>query len=1344
MSTGGYEEDLDPIDGFDLVKGQKRCQKGRHLRKGDALRLQKLSDRSVVVKTLHDPNDTISKKEKRRLQKAGSTGSLDLDVQYSLNKQQRWKTINTQSLLNRQCDSDPESFVVDRVITPGHLGTNNSLNVMNVFVKEGDTITKLSTKGKGHKLRHFEVALRERREIDKKEVEPGRILYNVVKPHPVPSVLLGKTQRKNRRGARTTKSRPTEYLSDGTEHESDSEEDETPISTSAPSSSFTLGDFVKDTEATGTNRHSRRSTTHTLHEEPKKKVSTKVPQTKLQQGSNSKPLFAVVDVDAKLLHGMEFRDAIASLEEERVAVKWVDADRVTIDASHLVRNYPEEPIHQPLLVLFFELHEGAKVLRVRINANVEPKGNQNMEALVHTVKRQQDFVSLFRDLVDFVRKLRLSNLDTPSEVARFTKSPANFDDAVNSCKLAMEKKRVLRCDHYEMLRWLREMYYTTAERVENSPSSCWRCSLHAKDMFESPEGMICRECVASEVVRQISFGRYPVEIPLSPTPTCSSIDLLFAVLPSSTISNLVEASYQHLQTDKVVFSKCPCCALKVMIRVDDNSVEEKSLTCPVCSTHWCRRCSSEPHWPMKCDEYRQWSDKWEQQYFVDKFCMQPDEELLRISCWCDLHHIVPSGTAHNFTCPNRKCRRRYDKTGLMAHIWQYGARYRKIHNKLGKPKDGYPVTVETIPRVKLIAKEYASTCTDARNLRFDERKRRDFEKLAVSANEPELIDLRRTALILVENCTAWMYLHRSELHIGECKSAVSHLFQQITKTQLELERQSTNLNKEVEELKNSIEKVMSTFLQCACSTRREESLDVALLEQECLTFKWVDPVRVRIDASNLVKPVPDEPVRQPLLVLFFELCEDGKVLRVRINTNIQHRTPMDSEALIFMVKRQKDFLSLFNVILDFVRDIRARNRVVPDDDTTRLNSIVDIVRYLHDRDLAIPAISLEETRFTKAPANFKDNVNSRALAMEKKRVQRCDEYEMQDWLTDVYDTGASVSPEMRKSFSSTCCRCMLRMKDMFEAPNGMICRECAAGDIIRQVAYNKFAVDMPVSYQHLRSDEMVFSKCPSCALNVMFRNDDNAEEGKSLICPDCSAHWCRLCSSEPHWPMNCDEYRKWNEKWDKQYFVDKFCMQPDEELLRIFCVCGSILFLPSGTAHNTLCSRCRCRFDKTGAMCYDYINSPFVPIARKMHRAEGRPKEGYKVTVDTVPRVKLIAKEFAITCTVARNQRFASEERRRFEKLALSAGRLELVDLRKTTLFLVENCTAWMYIHRAETHLQKCKSVVSQLLQHFNRIQLELERQSLTLNKQIDWLKSAIENVISIFSERLRSTTEEE
>ncbi|VDL82651.1 unnamed protein product [Nippostrongylus brasiliensis] len=424
-----------------------------------------------------------------------------------------------------------------------------------------------------------------------------------------------------------------------------------------------------------------------------------------------------------------------------------------------------------------------------------------------------------------------------------------------------------------------------------------------------------------------------------------------------------------------------------------------------------------------------------------------------------------------------------------------------------------------------------------------------------------------------------------------------------------------------------------------------------------------------IDASYLVKNAPEEPVRQPILILFFELRENGKVLRVRINTNIQYKAPMDSEALIFMVKRQKDFLSLFNSILDFIRSLRVRN-------------------------LDIPA---KETRFNKTPANFSANVNGHRLAVEMERVQRCDDYEMQRSLREMYNAETSVSLDMPKT-----------------------------------------------SFQHLQSDEMVFSKCPSCALNVMFRNECNNDEEKSFICPECTTHWCRICSSEPHWPMKCEEYRQWSEKWEQQYCFDKFCMQPDEELLRITCQCGRIYILPSGSAHNTICQRCKCRYDKTGMMCYDYACWPYYPRLRKQRDAEGKPKDGYKVDVEIIPRVKLIAKEFATACTEARNQRFDKKKRLKFEELALAAEKVELVDLRKTALILVENCTAWMYMHRSETHLREYKSAVSHLFQQFEKVELELERQSPTLAKEIEELKSAVENVIRTFREHARNISEEE
>ncbi|VDL62787.1 unnamed protein product [Nippostrongylus brasiliensis] len=677
---------------------------------------------------------------------------------------------------------------------------------MNVFMNEGDEITKISAKGKGCKLRDFEAVLRERKEMEKDEVEPARIIYNIVKPYPVPSVLLGKTQRKNARSARATKSRQMNYLSDGTESESDSEEEETSFATNAPSSSFTLADFVVDATAnTKTNRCPRRSMASVQDEEPKKKLPTVISQIKtpshtISSFTTNKSLFEVIDVNAKLLCGMEFHEAIAFLEQERLTLRWVDEAKAMIDASYLVKNTPKEPVRQPILILFFELRENGEVLRVRINTNIQYKTPMDSEALIFMVKRQKDFLSLFSSILDFIRSLRVRNLGIPAKETRFNKTPTNFSVKVNSQALAVGKERVQRCDDYEMQRSLRGMYdaetSVSLDMPKNSSSTCCRCTLHTKDMFETLDGVICRECAAADVVRQLAYDHFPIEIP---------------------------ASFQHLQSDEMVFSKCPSCALNVMFRNDGNNDEGKSLICPECATHWCRLCSSEPHWPMRCEEYRQWSEKWEQQYYVDRFCMQPDEELLRITCLCEQIHLLPTGSAHNTIC--HRCKRRYDKIGMMCYdhgCWPFSPGLRKRHDAQGKPKNGNKVNVEIIPRVKLIAKDFATACTEARNQRFDRERRLKFEELALAAEEVELVDLRKTALILVENCTAWMYMHRSETHHRECKSTVSHLFQQFEKVELELERQSPTLAKEIDELKSAVENVIRMFREHARNINEEE------------------------------------------------------------------------------------------------------------------------------------------------------------------------------------------------------------------------------------------------------------------------------------------------------------------------------------------------------------------------------------------------------------------------------------------------------------------------------------------------------------------------------------------
>ncbi|RCN30415.1 hypothetical protein ANCCAN_23807 [Ancylostoma caninum] len=38
----------------------------------------------------------------------------------------------------------------------------------------------------------------------------------------------------------------------------------------------------------------------------------------------------------------------------------------------------------------------------------------------------------------------------------------------------------------------------------------------------------------------------------------------------------------------------------------------------------------------------------------------------------------------------------------------------------------------------------------------------------------------------------------------------------------------------------------------------------------------------------------------------------------------------------------------------------------------------------------------------------------------------------------------------------------------------------------------------------------------------------------SCTCSVCGCAWCYLCNWEPHWPMSCEQFKRWSERWDTQ------------------------------------------------------------------------------------------------------------------------------------------------------------------------------------------------------------------
>ncbi|KAK6018887.1 hypothetical protein OSTOST_15496 [Ostertagia ostertagi] len=94
-----------------------------------------------------------------------------------------------------------------------------------------------------------------------------------------------------------------------------------------------------------------------------------------------------------------------------------------------------------------------------------------------------------------------------------------------------------------------------------------------------------------------------------------------------------------------------------------------------------------------------------------------------------------------------------------------------------------------------------------------------------------------------------------------------------------------------------------------------------------------------------------------------------------------------------------------------------------------------------------------------------------------------------------------------------------------------------------------------------------------------------------------------------------------------------------------------------------------------------------------------------------------------------------------FEKSA-SALHLDGYDVaiqRKTGLVLVENCTAWLYLHRREGSYGTCKSAVLRLLQRLRSIENEISETepSRIFFQNVELLGKDIKHLLKLFQETI-------
>ncbi|EYC39849.1 hypothetical protein Y032_0638g966 [Ancylostoma ceylanicum] len=173
---GEYFHDYDIL----VNKGPRRNDGRRRL--FDRYAGKKVSDQVVFAKTLYDPENTLSKRERRRLLRDRSDG-FGSNVIYSLNKRNRWKSINPASILGNHPADEPGIWVLYRGF--GHFlaycENPYTFSITDAHIRNGDSITTFSSSGRKKRLQYFINASKAIQEKGN-EVEPARIHYNIVEP----------------------------------------------------------------------------------------------------------------------------------------------------------------------------------------------------------------------------------------------------------------------------------------------------------------------------------------------------------------------------------------------------------------------------------------------------------------------------------------------------------------------------------------------------------------------------------------------------------------------------------------------------------------------------------------------------------------------------------------------------------------------------------------------------------------------------------------------------------------------------------------------------------------------------------------------------------------------------------------------------------------------------------------------------------------------------------------------------------------------------------------------------------------------------------------------------------
>ncbi|KHJ93398.1 hypothetical protein OESDEN_06695 [Oesophagostomum dentatum] len=533
-----------------------RLSRGRWRKHGKAVR-----DDMFITKTLCDLENALSRRCKDRLNTDRSDG-LCPNVPYSLNKRNRWNKITAASLLEAQPENFPEALVVNRTDVPLNgessvynggvtarnnwkQGSPNKSTITSVNVMEDSVMKTLSTGGRRKPLSYFNKEIRYLRDMDKKEIEPGRIHYNITVVDPTAHPANKKSRRTNKR-CTAVEADFSEYVDREPiiEEVNEDAEEYAGSDTEKNFRRLTLGDYINLPENVPRHTHSQTDSQASEGYHLTKGTSL-TPSTlvDISDATKASHTFEVIETNVTGKAAPFDLEQILSTVPTRFIISRFGPERVSITSPSYTK---------PMFVVFFEELKDRGILRVRINTNSQYPLEESRDDLVELIEntREHGFTTLFAELLEFITSPERKEPGEPEKNARTFRLSRNFSADVNSTITA---PLAIHSTVEDQLAYLNEYYIkdgseaSTAEPSGETsyPTVCSTCRSPEKtDMFASTKGMMCRECVADFMMRQLRLRNFPLEIPVIVPSGASPLELLSAVLPMPVMHFLIK--HDHL------------------------------------------------------------------------------------------------------------------------------------------------------------------------------------------------------------------------------------------------------------------------------------------------------------------------------------------------------------------------------------------------------------------------------------------------------------------------------------------------------------------------------------------------------------------------------------------------------------------------------------------------------------------------------------------------------------------------------------------------------------------------------------------------------------------------------